>query len=198
MGKTPASTRAGRKPKSKHPERKWCTCQERCDGGKEVATSTYRSHNPVMRDGFKGDPVSVVGGKRKARSDGDGLDVEDGFRETRSMRARRVAQSSVTVTEDWTGTLEVDDVDLSPREIKMHEDRVVQTRVYAEGDGEGKEEEGSEWISAVDVYNPDENGTEIDEDYEEEGQLRATLRAELGLGTDTCLSAVPSAQALIT
>jgi hypothetical protein len=97
MGKTPASTRAGRTSKSKHPERKWCTCQERCNGGKEVAASTYRSHNPAaraatVRDGFKDGPVVVVGGKRKAESDADGLGSEGGLRETRRTRARRVAQ----------------------------------------------------------------------------------------------------------
>ena len=49
MDRTPTSTRAGRKSKSKRPERKWCTCQKHCDGGKEVAASTYRSHNPATK-----------------------------------------------------------------------------------------------------------------------------------------------------
>ena len=122
MGKTPASTRAGRKSKSKRPERKWCTCQERCDGGKEVAASTYRSHNPVAkatttRDGSKDDLVAVVGGKRKVGFDAGGL------RETRRMRARRVAQDgepisqlSLTATEDLADTPKLDDV--RPRKSK--------------------------------------------------------------------------------
>ena len=128
MGKTPASTRAGRKSKSKRPERKWCTCQERCDGGKEVAASTYRSHNPATkatttRDGSKDDLVAVVGGKRKVGFDAGGLDTEGGLRETRRMRARRVAQDgepilhlSLTATEDLADTLKLDDV--RPRESK--------------------------------------------------------------------------------
>jgi len=126
MGKTPASTRAVRKPKSKNLERKWCTCQERCNGGKEVAASTYRSHNSTAarattaRGGFED---GTVGGKRKAVDDVDGLGSEGGHRETRRMRARRLAQNgeltsqlSLTVTEDRTGTLELDDV--QPRETK--------------------------------------------------------------------------------
>jgi len=122
MGKTPASTRAGRKSKPKPPDRKWCTCQERCDGGKDVAASTYRSHNPTTRptatrDGCNDDPVAVVGGKRKAGSDVDRLGLDGGVRETRRMRARRIAQDgesmsqpSLTVTEGLTGGLELDDI----------------------------------------------------------------------------------------
>ena len=65
-----------------------------------------------MRDGF-GD--GSVGGKRKAVDDLDGVESEGGLRETRRMRARRIAQngemvqSSVTVGEDRAGTLEFDD-----------------------------------------------------------------------------------------
>ena len=117
MGKTPAPSRAGRKPRSKHQERKWCTCEERCNGGKEVATSTYRSHNPnttkasAVRDVFKD---GSVGGKRKAMGDSDGLESEGGLRETRRMRAIRAAQNgemlrlSATATEDRNGTLGLD------------------------------------------------------------------------------------------
>jgi len=122
MGKTPASTRAGRKSKPKLPERKWCSCQERCGGGKDVAASTYRSHNPTARaaatrDGSKDDPVAVVGGKRKAGSDADRLGSEGGPRETRRMRAMRIAQGgesmsqpSLAVTEGLTGRLGLGDV----------------------------------------------------------------------------------------
>jgi len=117
MGKTPVSTRAGRKSKSKPPERKWCTCQERCNGGKDVAASTYRSHNPTTRDGYKDDPVATAGGKRKAGSDVDRLDSEGGVRETRRMRAMRIAQHgepmlqpSLTITEEFSGGLELDGV----------------------------------------------------------------------------------------
>ena len=99
MGKIPAPGRAGRKPKSKRPERKWCTCQERCDGGKQVAASTYRNHNPtatraaVVRDGSEDDPVKGVGGKRKVGYGVNGLGSEGGVRETRGMRARRAARN---------------------------------------------------------------------------------------------------------
>ena len=130
MGKTPTSGRAGRKSKSKHPERKWCTCQERCNGGKEVAASTYRSHNPTatkapaLRDRFGDGHTGGVGGKREAGCDGGGLGPEGGLRETRRTRARRVAQNarvmsqlSVTATEDRTGTLELDGV--RPQETEI-------------------------------------------------------------------------------
>ena len=130
MGKTPAPSRAGRKSRSKLPERKWCTCQERCDGGKEVAASTYRSHNQTttralaVRGGFEDNPVGGVGGKRKAGYDADGLELEDGVRETRRMRARRAARNgemvapvSVTIGEDRTSTLGRDDVQI--QEIEM-------------------------------------------------------------------------------
>ena len=113
MGKTPTSSRAGRKSKSKQSERKWCTCQERCNGGKEVATSTYKTHNltaakaPALRDEFRDGPAGGVGGKREAVCDGDGFESEGGLRETRRTRARYVAQSkqvmsrlSVTAAED--------------------------------------------------------------------------------------------------
>ena len=57
--------------------------------------------------------------------DADGAESESGFRETRRMRARRVAArngemmapSSVTATEDRTGTPGLDDV--QPQETKM-------------------------------------------------------------------------------
>ena len=122
MGKTPASTRAGRKAKSKNPERKWCTCQERCNGGREVAASTYRSHNPTTT---RASAVRGVGGKRKAGYDADGVESEGGLRETRRMRAMRVAVRngevmaplSVTATEDRTGTPELDGA--QPQETKM-------------------------------------------------------------------------------
>ena len=130
MGKTPAPSRADRKSRSKHPERKWCTCQERCNGGKEVAASTYRSHNPTTtrtpaaRDGLEDNTVGGVGGKRKARYDTDGLESEGGFRETRGMRARRVTRNgetmaplSVAATEDRTGTPGRDDI--QPQETKI-------------------------------------------------------------------------------
>lgn len=102
MGKAPASTRARRRPKSKNPERKWCTCRERCGGGKEVAASTYRSHNQttVKSTAARGSSIEsgdLVGGKRKVGGD-EGV----GVRETRRMRARRVAQNeevSVMVVE---------------------------------------------------------------------------------------------------
>lgn len=128
MGKTSASIRAGRKSKPKQPERRWCTCQERCDGGKDVAASTYRSHNPTTRptttrDGCMDDPVAVVGGKRKAESDVDRLVSGGGVRETRRMRARRIAQDegstsqpSLAVAEDLTSGLDLDDV--RPQESK--------------------------------------------------------------------------------
>ena len=112
MGKTSASTRAGNKGKPKRPDRKWCTCQERCNGGKEVAASTYRSHNPTTRDGFS------VGDKRKAVAvGGEGeSDSESRVRETRRMRARRLAQNgetaprlSLTVAEDEIGKIEIGD-----------------------------------------------------------------------------------------
>ena len=74
-----------------------------------------------MRGGFED---GLVGGKRKAVDDVDGLGSEGGLRETRRMRARRVAQNvdltsqlSLTVTEDRTGTLELDDV--RPRETTI-------------------------------------------------------------------------------
>ena len=92
---TSASTRASRKPKSKTLERKWCTCQERCKGGKEVAASTYRTHNPTGRDGA----IGSVGNKRKAAPDDqDGVHLESGVRETRRMRARRVAEGGGELT----------------------------------------------------------------------------------------------------
>ena len=92
---TAASTRASRKPKFKTSERKWCTCQERCKGGKEVAASTYRTHNPTGRDGA----VGSVGNKRKvAPDDQDGVHLESGVRETRRMRARRVAEGGGELT----------------------------------------------------------------------------------------------------
>jgi len=119
MGKTPAPSRAGRKPRSmKNRERKWCTCQERCNGGKEVAASTYRSHNPTatrasaVLDGL-GD--GSVGGKKKSVDDLAGVGSEGGgFRETRGMRARRIAQNgemsqlSATAAENQASTLEPD------------------------------------------------------------------------------------------
>ena len=131
MGKTPtASSRAGRKSKSKQPERKWCTCQQRCNGGKEVAASTYRSHNPTatkapaLRDGFRDGPAGGGGGKREAGRDGDGLGSEGGLRETRRTRARCVAQNervvsqlSATIAEDRTGTLGLDD--FRPQEAEI-------------------------------------------------------------------------------
>ena len=51
-----------------------------------------------------------------------------------------------------------------------------EVRAYenVEGDDEGEEEPS--WIPSVDVY-PIENGREVDEDYEEDDQLRATLRS---------------------
>ena len=128
MDRTPTSTRAGRKSKSKRPERKWCTCQKHCDGGKEVAASTYRSHNPAPkattpRDGSKNGPVAVVGGKRKVRFDADGLDTEGRLRETRGTHARRVEQDgepishlSLTATEDLADTSKLDD--FRPRKSK--------------------------------------------------------------------------------
>jgi hypothetical protein len=39
------------------------------------------------------------------------------------------------------------------------------------------EDEESAWIPSVEAYYPNENGKEIDEDYKEDDQLRATLRA---------------------
>ena len=140
MSKTRASTRAGRKPKSKNLDRKWCTCQERCEGGKEVAVSTYRSHNQtamrsVTARGSSVERGSTVLGKRKATDEEGGLDLEGGgVRETRGMRARRVArdgqmgsQLSAVVVENPIGTLELNDpqtgrkkVD-SPREFYPQE-----------------------------------------------------------------------------
>ena len=131
MGKTPtASSRAGRKSKSKQPERKWCTCQQRCNGGKEVAGSTYRTHNPTatkapgLRDRFRDGPSGGVRGQREAGCDGDGLGLEDGLRETRRALARRVAQNervvsqlSATIAEDRTGTLGLDD--FRPQEAEI-------------------------------------------------------------------------------
>ena len=125
MGKTPASTRrAGRKSKPKNSERKWCTCQERCRGGKDVAASTYRSHNqtPVMpadaRDGGR-----AVGGKRKAVDDEGGLDPEGrGIRETRRMRAKRIARNEETESSHGSSPMVVD----GPIEILELAD--VQTR----------------------------------------------------------------------
>ena len=131
MGKAPAPSRAGRKSRSKHPERKWCTCQGRCNGGKEVAASTYRSHNPTttrtsaVRDGLEDNTVGGIGGKRKAGYDPDGMESEGGPRETRGMRAKRVAARngemmaplSMTATEDRTGTPKWDDV--QPQETKI-------------------------------------------------------------------------------
>jgi hypothetical protein len=99
MGKTPAPARASHKPKSKIPERKWCTCQERCDGGKEVAASTYRSHNQAAARsatarGSLVEDGGLVGGKRKVMNDEGGLDSGGGgVRETRRMRTRRVAET---------------------------------------------------------------------------------------------------------
>jgi hypothetical protein len=129
MGKTPASSRAGRKSRSKHPERKWCTCKERCNGGKEVAASTYRSHNPTttrtsaVQGGSEDNPTGGAGGKRKAGYDADGLESDCGTRETRRMRARRiarngevVAQLSATAIEDRTGTPGWDGI--QPQETK--------------------------------------------------------------------------------
>jgi len=201
MGKTPASTRAGRKPKSKNPERKWCTCQEHCGGGKEVAASTYRSHNPTtmrattVRDGFAEDASSVVGvgGKRKAGSDMNTLDLEGGIRETRRMRARRIAQGGeampLRTTEDLADTPE-------PGHLRSQETKAVGRLVnrFFEGankeskrshheaqaqecvQGDDEEDEEPSWIPSVEVY-PIESGIDIDDDYEDDDQLRATLRS---------------------
>lgn len=64
-----------------------------------MAASTYRSHNQTTvwsataRGSFV-ESSGPVGGKRKAIDDGDGLDSEGGgVRETRRMRARRLAQN---------------------------------------------------------------------------------------------------------
>jgi len=59
-------------------------------------------------------------------------------------------------------------------EKAKHEHREAQAQGYLEGDG-GMEEEPS-WVPSVEVY-PIGNGMEIDDDYEEDDQLRATLRS---------------------
>jgi len=149
-----------------------------------------------VRGGFED---GLVGGKRKAVDDVDGLGSEGGLRETRRMRARRLAQNGdltsqplLTVTEGRTGTLELDDV--RPRETTIvgrvgsedlfftrtnkrpqHEHREAQAQECLEGD-DGMEEEEPSWVPSVEVY-PIGNGMDIDNDYEEDDQLRATLRS---------------------
>ena len=126
MGKTAPLTRPGRRVKSKQPERKWCTCQERCGGGKEVAASTYRSHNPVVRDG------PSIGSKRKIVDEDCRLDAESDVRETRRMRARRIARSgetvsqvSVEVAECRLGTREPGGVNTRLREREVRSESTV-------------------------------------------------------------------------
>ena len=78
----------------------------------------------AVRDGSKDGPVAVIGGKRKAGFDSDEPGSGIGFRETRRMRAIRVAQGgklvpqlSLTVAGDLAGPLELDNVRPQESEI---------------------------------------------------------------------------------
>ena len=77
----------------------------------------------AVRDGREGGPVAVAGCKRKAGSDVDGLGSNGGLRETRGMRARRIAQDGgptsqppLTATGCPTRALELGDV--RPQELE--------------------------------------------------------------------------------
>jgi hypothetical protein len=128
------------------------------------------------------------------------LYAESDVRETRRMRARRVArggetvsQVSVNVAECEAGTRELGDVNTRLRERKVGRELAArslsglmpctqnecggpQTRASVEGCGDEDEDE-SMWMPTVEAYYPTENGKEIDEDHKEDDQLRATLRA---------------------
>ena len=67
----------------------------------------------TTRDGCKNDPVAVVGGKRKAGADVDGLGSEGGPRETRRMCAKRTTQGGELMLQlslIFTGRLKLDDI----------------------------------------------------------------------------------------